>query len=112
MEVSKNVDPQTLKGTDADEPKFEKTERWLVEQNKTGQWSSVPPVIALQVGGEHWVVDGNHRRNFAEEHGLAIPEVQTIESNEDMSRLGKISPIYSKVKTVSQLRSILEPRLK
>ena len=113
MKEKNNVSPSSLRGTNKHEPPFDRTKRWLEQQHHQGLWEQMPPVYVIEIGGEKWVLDGNHRRDYAEENGLTLPSVRILENDADLWAIKEELGIsYKKVTGLSQLRRMLEGRLK
>ncbi len=112
MQEYHNVDPSLVRGTNQDEPPFGQTQDWLNRVQESHAWGSIPALLVLLVGEEWWVIDGNQRRDFAEDAGLSLPSVILLETDDDLKRVRNLLPIYSKIQRLDQLIPILQKRLK
>lgn len=104
-----NVLPTSLIATNANEPSSERTRRFLTEEKDS--WDKLPPVYAVVENGQLLIVDGNHRRDFAAEEGLTLPEVIVLETDADWADAKKkLGTAYGKITTLEQLRRIIARR--
>lgn len=113
MKEKQNVSPDSLRGTNSNEPSFSRTRSWLEQQHQQGSWHQLPPVYAIDADGEEWVLDGNHRRDYAEENNLPLPSVITLENDDDLLAVKeRLGTSYRKITRLEQLRRMLEGRIK
>lgn len=109
MRTLENASPYTLTATNANEPASERTRRFLAEQRE--KWTQLPPVYAVIDNERLLIVDGNHRRDFAESEGLSLPEVVVLETDDDWNEAKKkLGTAYGKITTLDQLRRIISRR--
>jgi ParB-like chromosome segregation protein Spo0J len=106
VKILRQIRPELVIATNESEPQFQPT---ITSLRKLG--ATPPPIHALRVGEELWVVDGNQRRDVAVEVGRPI-DVIVVETDADLLEVrGQAKTAYTKVTKVEQLKNILEPRL-
>lgn len=112
MKILKELEPTSLVGTDKFDPKSSRALTFLQGTLQSKEWSSLPPVYTVENGDRLLVLDGNQRRNFAQEHSLLMPEVVVIETDADWMQVKeRVETAYTKVTKVDQLLRLLRRRI-
>ena len=112
MKVLKEVEPDILVGTSQFNLRSSRTVKFLHKTLIDGEWSLLPPVYAVKDEERVLVLDGNRRRNFAQENSLLIPEVAVILTDEDWMQVkDKVETVYTKVTRVDQLVRLLRDQI-